>query len=268
MAVDDNWQLPPISAGTLTVMLAKGPLDLENSQRLRYNIYFDEMGGDPSPEAKQAQRDFDEFDDVCDHLLVVDNSLIGEQNPVVGTYRILRSTPAAAFGRFYSESEFDISHLKSTGSEIMELGRSCVRADYRSRATMQLLWRGIGAYMMHHQIQYLFGCASFMGLEVEPLKPALSFLYHNRLAPENIRPKALDDLYVKMDWLDKEACNSPKVIASMPPLIKGYLKLGCFVGDGAVKDPKANTTDVSIILPINALTDKYFERYAASHIEK
>ena len=265
MALNESWQLPDISAGTLKVMLAKEAADMENSQRLRYHIYFEEMGGAPSPEVKNSGRDYDDFDSVCDHLLVIDQSLIGKENPVVGTYRLLRSTPAKKFGRFYSESEFDITPLKNTPGEIMELGRSCVRPDYRSRSTMQLLWRGIGAYMMHYKVQYLFGCASFVGLDVEPLKPALSFLYHNRLAPKEIRVKALSDLYVKMDWLDAESCSTPRVVASMPPLIKGYLKLGCYIGDGAVKDPSANTTDVSIILPTNAVTDKYFERYAASH---
>lgn len=267
MALHDSWQLPGISAGTLTVVLAKEPSELECSQRLRYHIYFEEMGGEPSAEVKRTGRDFDAFDEVCDHLLVIDTALVGKENPVVGTYRLLRSTPANAFGRFYSESEFDISALKKTAGEIMELGRSCVRPDYRSRATMQLLWRGIGAYMMHHKVQFLFGCASFSGLDIEPLKPALSFLYHNRLAPTEIQVRALESLYVPMNWMDKESCSNARVISSMPPLIKGYLKLGCYIGDGAVKDPLANTIDVSIILPTNAVTDKYFERYAASHAQ-
>ena len=265
MTADESWQLPNISAGTLKVVLARTEAELENLQKLRYAIYYGEMKGTPTDEAVASQRDFDEFDDFCDHLMVIDTDLVGHGNPVVGTYRLIRGSKAKAHGRFYSESEFDISALKATPGELLELGRSCVREDYRSRATVQLLWRGIGAYMMHYKIQYLFGCASFGGLDTEPLKPALSYLHHHHLAPENIRLKALPSLFVKMDWLPSEGLDGRSILAAMPPLIKGYIKLGCYVGDGAVHDVAANTTDVSIILPIGGLTGKYYARYAAPH---
>ena len=149
-----------IWAGSLAVMLAQTPEDIEEAQRLRYHIFCEEMHAQATPEVMAQKRDFDEFDAYCDHLLVVEHE---PHRKVVGTYRLLRRSAMQALGHYYSESEYDISPLKAIKGEILELGRSCVHADYRSRAVMQLLWRGIAEYVMMHDIEIMFGCASFSG---------------------------------------------------------------------------------------------------------
>jgi putative hemolysin len=254
---------PPISAGNLSVRLAQDESEIIASQKLRYRIFCGEMGGKASPEIQAQKRDFDAFDQVCDHLLVIDSEKNGEE-AIVGTYRLLRKSPMKAIGRFYSESEFDISALKNYTGELLELGRSCVNAEYRNRSVMSLLWRGIGAYVSMHQIKLMFGCASFTGADPDLHARALSYLYYNHLAPESVRLKALPDQYVKMNRVPKEQVDARAALREIPPLIKGYLRLNGVIGDGAVVDYAYNTTDVAIIVETDKVTDKYFDRYGQS----
>lgn len=251
----------PIRAGELCVRLAQDTSEITASQRLRYRIFCGEMGGKASPEIQAQQRDFDDYDMVCDHLLVVDESRSGD-DAIVGTYRLLRSGPMKKIGRFYSESEFDITPLKSYQGELLELGRSCVDADYRNRAVMTLLWRGIGAYSNAHHIKLMFGCASFTGADANQHALALSYLYHNHLADPSVRFTALPDQYVPMNKIPKEQIDEREALRLIPPLIKGYLRLNGKIGDGAVIDYAYNTTDVAIVVETDRVTGKYFDRYA------
>jgi putative hemolysin len=250
------------SAGPLVVRLAEDADDIHASQALRYRVFYDEMSARPTPEVAAQRRDADEFDAVCDHLLVVDRRKehAGGRG-VVGTYRVLRRGPAEAFGRFYSASEYDISPIVAHGGEILELGRSCVDADYRSGATMQLLWQAIAAYVFRHDIEVMFGCASLPGIDPEALALPLSYLYHYHLAPPALRPRALVERYVPMTRLPVDRIDTKTALASLPPLIKGYLRLGGFVGDGAVIDDQFNTTDVCIIVKTELVTEKYSRHY-------
>lgn len=250
----------PLHAGNLSVRLARDESEITASQKLRYRIFCGEMGGKASAEIQAQQRDFDEFDDYCDHLLVIDNEQTGEA-AVVGTYRLLRRSVMQKLGHFYTESEFDVSAVKATDGEILELGRSCVNANYRNRSVMTLLWRGIGAYVMLHDIKLMFGCASFTGADPQQHALALSYLYYNHLAPEPVRLKALPDQYVPMDIIPREQVNMKEALNAMPALIKGYLRLGGYIGDGAVIDAAYNTTDVGIIVMTDLVTGKYAERY-------
>ena len=252
----------PILAGNLAVRLVQDEAELLASQKLRYRIFCGEMGGEMSPEVIAAKRDFDKFDEVCDHLLVVDNDLSGD-DAIVGTYRLLRSEPMQKIGQFYTEGEYDITPLKSYDGEILELGRSCVDAQYRNRAVMTLLWRGIGTYINLHDIKLLFGCASFTGDDPAEHAVALSYLYYHCLAPADVRLTALPDLYVKMNTLPKDSITQREAIKVIPPLIKGYLRLGGHIGDGAVIDPMCNTTDVAIVVQTDLLADKYADRYTS-----
>ncbi len=251
----------PLEAGNLIVRLAESPREIELAQRLRFRIFCDELGANANPQVMAEKRDFDQFDDVCEHMLVVDRNKSGD-DAIVGTYRLLTRTNMKKLGRYYSESEFDISPLKAVEGEIMELGRSCVDKDYRGRAAMQLLWRGIGAYVIAHDVKIMFGCASLYGIDVPKHAEALSYLYHNHLAPAEIRVRALPDQYVEMNVLPKDALDAKRVVLSLPPLIKGYLRLGGYVGDGAVVDRDYNTTDVGIIVKTELITEKYVGRYA------
>jgi L-ornithine Nalpha-acyltransferase len=256
-----------IRAGSLGVHIGGTREEIEAAQALRYRIFYGEMGGKPDPEVKALKRDFDMFDDYCDHLLVLDYDLPpGAQ--VVGTYRLLRRKAMHELGRFYSEGEFDIRAIKQEKGEILELGRSCVDANYRNRAVMQLLWRGIASYVSLHDIKIMFGCGSFIGTDVKQHAMALSYLHHFHLAPAYMRAVALPDQYVEMDLMPREAINVKEAFASLPALIKGYLRLSGFVGHGAVIDPHCNTLDVGIVVKTDMVTDKYAQRYSTPRTEE
>ncbi len=251
-----------IRAGTLEVRLAENAQELEESQGLRYHVFVEERGAKPSEEEKRLSRDFDAFDPYCDHLLVLEHKS-RERPQVVGTYRLFKRSAMQAVGRFYSESEFDVSCVKRIPGEILELGRSCVHPGYRNRAVMQLLWRGIGAYVEANRIELMFGCASLHGKEVAPHREALGYLYHYHLAPPELRLRALPERYVAMDGMSREEVNAKAAFASLPALIKGYLRLGGFIGDGAVVDAEYNTVDVGILVKTEQVTARYAQRYSA-----
>ena len=213
-----------ISSGPLQVRLAQSAADVDAALALRYRIFYEKMGARPLPGMEQRRRDYDGFDEICDHLLVLDHSRGAGPEAVVGTYRLIRRAAAERFGTFYSAAEYDIAPLIAYPGEILELGRSCVDAGYRARPVMQLLWSGIATYVFHYDIALMFGCASLPGTD----------------------PAALDPM---------------RTLAALPPLIKGYLRLGGFVGDGAVIDEQFNTTDVCIVVKTDLVAEKYSRHY-------
>jgi L-ornithine Nalpha-acyltransferase len=261
----DNSRTPEATvdvwSGTLQVRLAETAAEIDAAQALRYRIFCDEMGARPTPEMARRQRDFDDFDGFCDHLLVLDHGRGSPAAQVVGTYRLLRRSVAERHGGFYTAAEYDVSRLVATDGEIMELGRSCVEATSRNRPTMQLLWRGIAAYVFHHDIAVMFGCASLPGTDPAALALPLSYLHHFHLAPDELRATALAERYVAMGRLARETIAPARALAELPPLIKGYLRLGGFVGEGAVIDDQFNTTDVCIVVRTDRVTDKYYRHY-------
>ena len=257
--IDDA--LDALQTGGLSIRLAKSDADIDAAQALRYRIFYDEMAAKPLAEAARLRRDIDAFDEVCDHLLVTDRAFGEGADSVIATYRLLRGSVAATHGRFYTSSEYDIANLFGLPGEMLELGRSCVDAKHRDRPTMQLLWRGIAAYVFHHDISLMFGCASLHGTDPNALALPLSYLYHFHLAPPAFRTKALPELYVDMNFLAADEIDPKKALASLPPLVKGYLRLGGFVGDGAVVDEQFNTTDVCVIVKTELVTEKYYRHY-------
>lgn len=255
---------------TLEARLARDAAEVEAAQRLRYRVFYEEMTATPSAEMRAAGRDFDRFDAACDHLLVLDRRLGDGPEAIVGTYRLLRGEVAARHGGFYSEGEFDLGALAARRARILELGRACVDARYRTRATMQRLWSGIADYVFTHDVGVMLGCASLPGIDTGALAPALSYLHHRHLAPPELRPRALPALFRPMDLLPPErfaegdavaALEARAVVAGLPPLIKGYLRLGGFVGEGAVVDHQFGTTDVCVVVAVDRVTDKYFNHY-------
>ncbi len=254
--------LAQLTDGNLHIRLAADADDLAASQRLRYHVFYEEMTAKPSPEMAADKRDFDDFDAHADHLLVCDSNLGEGAAGVVGTYRLFRGLQAKAFGRFYTVDEYDISPLLDREGEVLELGRSCVAPDYRTRHVMDLLWRGIAAYVFHYGIDVMFGCASIPGTDVDELAVPLSYLHHHHLAPEDRRPVAVPERYVSMNRIPADEVDRKRGLAALPPLIKGYLRLGGYVGDGAVVDPQFDTTDVCIIVETQRVTDRYFKHYA------
>jgi L-ornithine Nalpha-acyltransferase len=260
-----RYDLGDLRVGSLEVFVANREEDIRAAQELRYKVFFEEMGAPPTEAALKTKRDEDVFDAVCDHLLVVDH-LDEYSYKVVGNYRMIRRDAMRKIGRFYTDGEYDITPIHNYQGEILEVGRSCVDIEYRNRAAMQLLWRGIGAYVSKFNIDILFGCASFHGMDPQEHAMALSYLYHYHLAPEELRPVALKNRYVEMNLMPKEAVDAKRAFASLPALIKGYIRLNGYVGLGAVIDPEYNTTDVSIVVKIDHVSDKYAHRYVTERV--
>ena len=250
-----------LRAGDLGVRIAAGGAEVEAALRLRYRVFYEEMGATPTAAMRGARLDFDRFDEVADHLLVVDHAIGSGPEGVVGTYRLIRREAAAQAGGFYSAAEFDISALLDYSGRLLELGRSCIDEAHRGRAPMQLMWRGIAAYLQKHRIDLLFGCASLSGTDPDLVAAELTHLYRSHLAPPALRPRALSHRYVEMCRIDPHGFDGRQVMANLPPLVKGYLRLGGFVGDGAVIDHAFNTIDVAVVVKSDLIADKYYRHY-------
>jgi putative hemolysin len=251
-----------IRAGDLCVRLARNQEDIWASQRLRYQVFYKEMSAKPTPEMMRLEREEDPVDQVCDHLLVIDESLGDGMDAVVGTYRLSTRAIAIRRGGFFTASEFDIGVLEAYNGEVLELGRSCVNAAYRNGTTMQLLWRGVAAYVFAHGIELMFGCASFGGIDPKKYSLPFSYLHHYHLADESMRPRALEHRYIDLNMIPKEDIDVKKALQELPPLLKGYLRVGGVIGDGAVIDHQFGTTDVCIMVKTDLVTDKYYKHYS------
>jgi len=260
--------------GDLEVRLAAGRVDVKRAQRLRYEVFYEEMSARPTITAQMRRRDEDPFDALCDHLLVVDtaNARPGASawtNPnrpnVVGTYRILRQDVAMRGPGFYTAGEYEIEPMLAAhrGLKFMELGRSCVLKPYRNKRSVELLWHGLWTYVREHKVDVMIGCASFEGTDPSAHAMALSFLHHKAMAPAEWRCRAHSRLFVPMDRIPKEKLDTKAALKALPPLIKGYLRLGAFVGDGAVIDRQFGTTDVMIVLPVAKIDPRYFGHFGA-----
>ncbi len=255
--------MTPLQFNNLEIRLAHTDAEIDAAQSLRYRIFYEEMGAKPSPRRRALRRDIDPYDTDCDHLLVVDLDRSKKSEPcVVGTYRLLRRSIADTSAGFYSEDEFELGALHHYAGEIMELGRSCIDSAYRKRGAMQLLWRGIADYIFEHDVQVMFGCGSIHGTDTQQANHVLSCLHHNHRAPSHIRPHALKSRYVPMDVIAKDDINIEKVQGKLPPLLKGYLRLGGYVGDGAVIDYQFNTIDVCVVVETENVTRKYARHFA------
>jgi len=265
----EQWPVLAIS-GALEVRLAETEHEVEQAQRLRYAVFYDEMSAIPSPQMRDQRRDFDKYDDVCDHLLVVDRDAHDEdgQPLVVGTYRLTREKDAKRAGGFYTSSEYDLSAMLgglTPDTKYLELGRSCVLKSYRSRpGTMQLLWKGLLAYVARFDIDLMFGCASLPGTDVTEMALPLSYLHHYHPMPENLRVKARPELFVDMNRLPKDQIDVREGIRSLPAMLKGYVRAGCCIGEGAVVDRQFGTTDVFIYFPVSGLDPRYKSRFGLS----
>ena len=254
-------EIVKVVAGDFEVRLAESAAEIDAAQALRYRVFYEEMTAKPTPEMAAQRRDFDDFDTVSDHLLVLDRRRGEGPEGIVGTYRLIRRSAAAKMGRFYSSAEYDIQKMIDYPGEVLELGRSCIEKDARNTATMQMLWRGIALYSYHYNIQVMFGCASIPGTDPSQHSQALSYLYHNHLAPPEIRVRALASRYIEMNVLAPGSYDPRKAMARVPPIIKGYLRLGGFVGDGAVIDSEFGSTDVFITVKTEIITEKYIRHY-------
>jgi putative hemolysin len=263
-----------IDSGRYTVRLAENDADVAAAQALRYAVFVDEMGAKPSPEDKAERRERDRFDPHCQHLLLVDNNIdtdidtdAARNGRVVGVYRLLHGSTAKGTADepgpgFYTATEYDLTKIENFERETLELGRSCVAAAYRGTAAMQLLWMALSQYIVIHDIGLMFGTASFHGTDIEALKTPLAFLYHNHLAPEHIRPRTAEAFYVDMNLAAEDSIDRKEAMRMLPALMKGYMRLGGYVGDGAFVDYDFNTVDVCLVMDTEKITSRYKKFYA------
>ena len=256
--------------GSLEARLAGSVMEVKAAQRLRFQVFYEEMSAVADPISAIKRRDKDAYDAICDHVLVIDHSVkVGRQRKpkVVGTYRLLRQEVAEAHDGFYTAGEYDIQPLISRlpGARFLELGRSCVLAPYRDKRTVELLWQGIWTYVQRHSIDVMFGCASFDGTDLSKLAEPLSLLQHSARAPALYDVRALPARYVSMDRINADQVNAKAASRALPPLIKGYLRLGAYVGDGAVVDRQFGTTDIIMIMPVARINPKYIGYFGAKH---
>lgn len=238
--------------------LAETPEELVQVKILRHYCFFEEPKGVSEPSGALDQ---DEFDENCEHMLVMDDSEDVDNPKVVGTYRLLRRDAVKQTNKFYTETEFDISKLKALDCNLLELGRSCIHPAYRDGKVIQLLWKGLGTYLAHYKISYMFGCASFHGNDVSELNDSLSYLMSKYKAPEDICPVALDSCKVEVDLKSEDDIDRKDVFVKLPALLKGYIRAGCMVGEGAVKDEYCNTIDVCILMDTSKIAKKYSQRF-------
>lgn len=246
-----------VSTGGITVRIASNEAEIRKAQELRYQIFYEEFHAKPTEDVKAQKRDFDKFDEYADHLVVIDNA----SGLIVGTYRMMTDAMADKAGQFYTSDEFDISKLLKQNTGLLEMGRSCVLPDYRTKAVLQLLWQGIAEYVAYHNIRYLFGCASFHGTDITHHAESISYLYHHHLAPEEIRPVGHKNPEIKMDMVPIEEIDVKTVIRNLPPLIKGYIRIGGCVGDGVFVDHDFDTIDVCVVLQTGLVKEHYLKHY-------
>lgn len=255
--------------GALVARLARSPAEVAAAQRLRHRVFVEE--GAAQPDCNSDGLDSDRYDAVCDHLLVIKTGVTGQpglslhDGDLVGTYRLIREVAADNADGFYTAGEYDIAPLlaRKRGLSFLELGRSCVRADMRDQPVAELLWQGIWNYVRAHKIDVMMGCASFDGTDPEAHAEALTWLAHTAKAPEDWHVTALPERYVDMRRRPIDSIDPRSAMRALPPLIKGYVRLGCHVGEGAVIDHDFNTTDVLIVLPVAAINPRYFAYFGA-----
>lgn len=232
---------------------------LRAAQALRYDVFVRELGGGGELVDHEAGLERDRFDPFFDHLLLHDDA-VGQ---VVGVYRMLRAEQAEAAGQYYSEDEYDLTPLRQTGRKLLELGRSCVHRDYRGGPAMYHLWSGLAGYVAEHDVEIMFGVASFHGTDVDALAQPLSLLHHRHLAPPHLRVAARPPDAHTMNLLPEDQIDRRAAMVAVPALIKAYLRLGGVVGEGAFVDHAFNTTDVCLVMDIAAMSDRQRRIYGA-----
>lgn len=244
------------------VRLANSKEEIIAAQKLRYKIFFEEDGAIPSEQVKAEQRDFDEFDDFCDHLVAIDKTIGNNpENYIIGTYRLMRKNGAKALGKWYSSSEFNVEKFNNYNGEVLELGRACVHKNYRTKIVMQMLWNGLAAYMFDYEIKLMFGCGSFLGTDVNKYKQSLSYLYYNHLAEDELSIDAISKDKCEYPVIPKNEINELEAFKELPTMVKGYLRIGCKVSKSIFIDWNFNCFDVCIIFETKNLKKSYLEHY-------
>lgn len=234
-------------AHRLSVALARSEVAVEDAQRLRYKVFAEELGAELGSQADGL--DIDEFDAHCEHIVVRDEITLR----VVGTYRILPPHGARAMGRLYSDGEFDLRRLDHLRPQMIEVGRSCVHRDYREGPAIMMLWAGLAQYMKQHGYRHAVGCASASLADGGATAAAVCDAAQGALTPPEYR--VFPRLPFPHAQIERQAA------ASLPPLIKGYLRLGAQVCGEPAWDPAFNTADFLILLTMERMSRRYARHF-------
>ncbi len=246
-------------AGDLEVRLARSAEEIAAAQALRYRVFFEEGGAIPDAASRAARRDLCAFDASCDHVIVIDHAAAGA--PVVGAYRLLRQEVASQ--GFYSAAEFDVEALTARHPSLrfMELGRSCVAPGYRGKRTIEALWRGVWAYALRHRVDAMFGCASLPGVDPGAHEAALAALAPFSPEPEWRAAPAARARVVAIP-VPAGAQEPRAALRDLPPLVKGYFRLGARFGADAVVDETFGVIDLFVVLRVADIQARYLQHFA------
>lgn len=259
----NNKTFPKIEVGDFVIKLADTNSELKKSQALRYSVFYKEKKVKPNFQKKMMRLDYDKIDKFADHLIVIDKKRKGFKNKIVGTYRLIRGDIASHFGGFYTSSEFDLTNILNSynNTQILELGRSCVHKDYRNGTTMNLLWKAIAEYIKLYDIKVLLGCASFQGIDVQKFSKELSYLRSNFSLSDEMSVQSLVNNNFPVN--DKNNINESdlRTFAKLPPLIKGYIRVGGRVSDSFFVDYDFNTIDLCVVVQTENIDEKYKNKF-------
>ena len=252
-----------IEVDNFIIKIAEKKSELKKAQALRYSVFYKEKKAIPTISKKILRLDYDKVDKFADHLIVIDKNRKGAKNKIVGTYRLLRGDIAAHCGGFYTSSEFDLSKILNSykNNQILELGRSCIHQDYRNGTIMNLLWKAIAEYVKLYDIKILLGCASFHGTDVMKYTNELSYLRKNFPLPDELSVKSLDPKTYPAYTEINSNTDDLKTFIKLPPLIKGYLRIGGKISHDCFVDYKFNTIDLCVIVATNNIDEKYKKKY-------
>jgi L-ornithine Nalpha-acyltransferase len=254
---------PTIEVGDFIIKLAEKHSEIKHAQSLRYSVFYKEGNAIASLSKKMFRRDYDQVDNFADHLIVIDKTRKNFKNKIIGTYRLMRGDQVSQFGGFYTSAEFDLSNIVNLfkKNEILELGRSCVHKDYRNGTTMNLLWKAIANYINMYDIKILLGCASFPGTDVIKFSNQLSYLKQNHSLPKELSVESLDNNIYPIDNYENKNLSEIRIFVKLPPLIKGYLRVGGKVSESFFVDHEFNTIDLCVVVKTDNIDDKYKKKF-------
>lgn len=246
---------------TFDVKLADSKNEIKSAQKLRYQVFFSERNKKKIFNIDNFRKDSDKYDNYCDHIVVIHKKSKFSRNKIVGTYRLLKQSVAENKSGFYSSEEYDLTKLLNSNKyfNMLELSRSCISKDFRNKNVLQLMWKEIYKYIENNKVDAMFGTASFLDTNLYNLSNQLIYLNNSHKMPNEIMVNALDKCRAKIDYSRNIKMNL-KLVKSLPTLIKGYLKLNAYIGDGAVVDHKFKTTDIFVFLPVNDINYQYVKR--------
>jgi len=246
---------------TFDVKLADSKNEIKSAQKLRYQVFFSERNKKKIFNIDNFRKDSDKYDNYCDHIVVIHKKSKFSKNKIVGTYRLLKQSVAENKSGFYSSEEYDLTKLLNSNKyfNMLELSRSCISKDFRNKNVLQLMWKEIYKYIENNKVDAMFGTASFLDTNLYNLSNQLIYLNNSHKMPNEIMVNALDKCRAKIDYSRNIKMNL-KLVKSLPTLIKGYLKLNAYIGDGAVVDHKFKTTDIFVFLPVNDINYQYVKK--------